>query len=82
MKYFAGRRLACLLTVAMAVSTVGCVTSGGRSRASRQRDDGAPKVGDDAPAFTLKMLKDQSKTVELAASRGQKPVILFFGSYT
>ena len=53
--------------------------SHGRER--MMRDDGAPKVGDVAPAFTLKSLDGKSET-DLASFKGQKPVLLFFGSYT
>ena len=91
MRCFARISLMCLLTVVAASSLVGCVSYGGRGdaatdadrmRARRQRDDGAPKVGDVAPLFTLKMLEDENRTVELAAFREVKPVVLFFGSYT
>ncbi len=45
------------------------------------RDDGAPKAGDIAPTFKLKMLEDK-KEVDLAGFQGKRPVVLFFGSYT
>lgn len=82
MKRIAGRPLICLLTVVVVSSLVGCAGPGHRKRAQRQRDDGAPKVGAIAPTFALQMFDDQSKTVELAAFREEKPVVLFFGSYT
>ena len=50
-------------------------------RERMMRDDGAPKVGDVAPAFTLKSLDGKSET-DLASFKGKKPVLLFFGSYT
>ncbi len=50
-------------------------------RERMSRDDGAPKVGDVAPAFTLKSLDGKSET-DLASFKGKKPVLLFFGSYT
>ena len=49
--------------------------------ARRTRDDGAPKVGELGPNFTLKSL-DGTSEVELASFRGQQPVVVFFGSYT
>lgn len=59
-----------------------------RGRGSRQgmrermsRDDGAPKVGERAPTFKLKSL-DGKRETDLASFRGQRPVVLFFGSYT
>ena len=39
------------------------------------------KVGDEAPDFSLPAL-DKKSTVRLSAFRGQKPVVLVFGSYT
>jgi hypothetical protein len=39
------------------------------------------QVGDAAPDFTLKTL-DGAKQVQLSSFRGQKPVVLVFGSYT
>lgn len=44
-------------------------------------DDGAPKVGDEAPTFKLKSL-DGATEFDLADDRRKKPVVLFFGSYT
>ena len=41
----------------------------------------ALKVGDEAPLFTLKALHGE-ETFELGSHRGEKPVVLFFGSYT
>jgi peroxiredoxin len=42
---------------------------------------GGLKVGDPAPGFTLPAA-DRQSSVSLAAFRGQKPVVLVFGSYT
>lgn len=39
------------------------------------------QVGDPAPDFTLETT-DKSAKVQLASFRGQKPVVLVFGSYT
>jgi hypothetical protein len=39
------------------------------------------QVGDTAPEFTLKTL-DAAAQVRLSSFRGQKPVVLVFGSYT
>lgn len=41
----------------------------------------APQVGEEAPLFTLTSLDDSSQT-SLLSFRGNKPVVLFFGSYT
>ena len=42
---------------------------------------GALKVGDMAPDFELKTV-DNSSLVRLSSFRGQKPVVLIFGSHT
>ena len=43
--------------------------------------EGNLKVGDVAPDFSLETFDKQSN-VRLSASKGQKPVVLVFGSYT
>lgn len=54
----------------------------GRGNRMEQRgEDNAPKVGDEAPTFTLKSHDGESET-SLASFKGEKPVVLFFGSYT
>lgn len=54
-----------------------------RRRAPRKERSGkpAPKVGEAAPLFKLKML-DSEKVVDLKSLAEKKPVLLFFGSYT
>ena len=42
---------------------------------------GSHSVGDAAPDFILES-PDHKSTTELASFRGQKPVVLVFGSYT
>jgi hypothetical protein len=42
---------------------------------------GELKVGDEAPYFSLEQF-DNKNTVQLSAFRGEKPVVLVFGSYT
>ncbi|MCH8253381.1 MAG: hypothetical protein IID36_13115 [Planctomycetes bacterium] len=54
---------------------------GRRGGARRGGSDDAPKTGEEAPGFTLKVL-DSEKKVSLATFRDKRPVILFFGSYT
>ena len=39
------------------------------------------RVGDAAPDFKLKT-KDASREVQLSSFKGQRPVVLIFGSYT
>ncbi|MGI9517153.1 MAG: hypothetical protein ACR2NP_08915 [Pirellulaceae bacterium] len=50
-------------------------------RGRRSRPDNAPKVGDVAPVFTLNSLDGESET-DIASFQGDRPVVLFFGSYT
>jgi len=52
-----------------------------KQRKGRSGRGKAPRVGDAAPTFKLKML-DGKKQVDLKSFRGKRPVILFFGSYT
>jgi len=40
-----------------------------------------PAIGDDAPDFTLKT-QDGKRQIRLSQFRGQKPVVLVFGSFT
>ena len=47
----------------------------------RMRNDGAPKIGEDAPPLKLKTLEGK-KQVDLASFAGKRPVVLLFGSYT
>jgi len=47
----------------------------------RNKDDGAPKVGEVAPPIKLKSLNGKEEW-ELANFKGKKPVVIFFGSYT
>ncbi len=44
-------------------------------------DEGAPAIGELAPVFMLKSLDGRTE-FELQSYRGEKPVILYFGSYT
>jgi len=39
-------------------------------------------VGQEAPGFDLRRLNDHTKRVKLASFAKEKPVVLFFGSYT
>ena len=53
----------------------------GRRGGGSSRREGKLKVGDTAPDFDLKKLVGKGK-VKLSGLRGQKPVMLIFGSYT
>ena len=64
-----------------AINLTGCATLGFRMPGA-MREDNAPKAGDRAPMFELGRLGDESKRVNLASFRNEKPVVLFFGSYT
>jgi hypothetical protein len=49
----------------------------------RRRGDGGPKVGDAAPNFAAKRLK-QKEIIEIKdlIKKSDKPIVLIFGSYT
>ncbi|MCH8147151.1 MAG: hypothetical protein IH987_04045 [Planctomycetes bacterium] len=47
----------------------------------KYKNDGAPQVGDVAYLFKLKTLEGD-KEVDLASFKGNRPVAIFFGSYT
>jgi hypothetical protein len=47
----------------------------------RRLDKSAPKPGDMAPDFTLSDATGENP-VTLSQYRGERPVVLFFGSYT
>ena len=51
-----------------------------RTTGRRDRPPG-PQVGEKGPVFTLKTL-DKKSEVNLASYAGDRPVVLFFGSYT
>ena len=70
--YLRGPLVWCLAVAPMALS--GCALTGGGDRSL--------SAGQRAPDFSLKRLNDESKKVHLASFRGEKPVVLFFGSYT
>lgn len=55
--------------------------SRGRGPRTERSGKPAPKVGEVAPLFKLKML-DSEKVVDLKGLAEKKPVLLFFGSYT
>lgn len=91
MKWFKLRPGTYAISLVVAAHLAACAASGGRDQANadaeksptpQERKGPAPKVGDDAPRFTLKMLDDKSKEVQLAGFAGKRPVVLFFGSYT
>ncbi|MBL1217796.1 MAG: hypothetical protein D8M59_09905 [Planctomycetes bacterium] len=71
--------------VAVAAATpAGACPSQSRPRQMQQRQQQraqAPRVGDEAPMFTLKSIDGKSET-DTRSFRGQRPLVLFFGSYT
>lgn len=46
------------------------------------REQKTPSPGDPAPDFELPLFDDPQRTVRLASFRGDRPVVLIFGSYT
>ena len=76
--------------IAFLLVAAGCASSkvepppllnGGKGHPGDLRRVDAVHEGDLAPDFKLKTL-DGSQTVRLSKFRGQKPVVLIFGSYT
>ena len=71
------------LCALLAVSLSGCSTLVGKGGLfGPKRADRGLVAGDRAPTFVLKSLDDGTKRVKLASFRKDKPVVLFFGSYT
>jgi hypothetical protein len=75
---------------AIALIMAGCASSkiepppllnGGKGHPGDFRRVDTVRVGDMAPDFKLKTL-DGKRTVRLHQFRGQRPVVLIFGSYT
>ena len=63
---------------------VGCASTPGEGPRRDAQSAGrrpAPKITEPAPMFKLASL-DGKRNVDLADYRGDKPVLLFFGSYT
>ena len=56
-------------------------SQGGRSADGPRSREGALKVGDEAPDFTLRTT-DGTAEVQLSSYMGECPVALIFGSYT
>jgi hypothetical protein len=73
-----------LLVMVLSFFLTGLVTQAHAQR-FKQRKDNAPKVGEMAPTFKLKLLAKQGEEQEefdLKSFIGKKPVLLIFGSYT
>ena len=70
-----------LLTVATLALLAATADAQERRRGARRPEVGALQVGQNAPTFKLKSLDGKTVT-DLSAFRGDKPVLLFFGSYT
>ena len=75
----------CVLSLCalLVVSLSGCATLVGKDGLfGSKRAARGLTAGDRAPTFVLKSLDDETKRVKLASFRKDKPVVLFFGSYT
>jgi len=60
---------------------ISCVEQNSSEGSTKQKADNAPKVGEKAPTFKLMSLDGKIET-DLASFKDNKPVVLFFGSYT
>ena len=67
------------VAVALVAGLLGAAGATSDQRQTRARD--LLNVGDDAPNFKLKTLK-QDAEFELASNFGKRPTVLIFGSYT
>jgi hypothetical protein len=73
-----------LLIMALSFFLMGLATQVQAQR-FKQREDNAPKVGEVAPTFKLKLLVkegEEQEEFDLKSFIGKKPVLLIFGSYT
>lgn len=78
------RGLAALLLVGTALilaAEARAQQGAGKGREKKERPDRAPKLGAEAPDFTLKTMDGKSE-VNLTEERKRHPVLLIFGSYT
>ena len=75
--------LTCILISAMSSAGPSSRADSGDSPSSpeKSRRKKAPKVGDPAPLFRLPSLGSETE-VDLHDIVGNKPIVLFFGSYT
>lgn len=73
-----------LFPLYVVLMVAGCATTGGRMDPGPANiaAEESLEVGEVAPPFELKRLDLEGGPVRLAAFRGEKPVILLFGSYT
>lgn len=81
---FKGRwfTVTCAITLVSLCGSLAFAQPPGRGkRGKHMGKDEAPKLGADAPNFKLKLRKGD-RQVELADFKGEKPVVLVFGSYT
>ena len=58
-----------------------CSVQDNSEKKTKQKTDNAPKIGEMAPTFKLMSLDGKEET-NLADFKDNKPVVLFFGSYT
>ena len=70
-----------LLLMFIVFTGISCFTQYRTESRTKQKADNAPKVGEMAPTFKLMSL-DGKKETDLAGFKDNKPVVLFFGSYT
>ncbi len=82
-----GKQLARAAMVVLVLSTCACAQQKQKDdirkimKDHKNKKDAAPAVGTRAPNFKLKTMGGD-KEIELASFKGNKPVVLVFGSYT
>ena len=75
------RLLPTILALVVMTSITGAAPAEEDSRDMKRNFSEALKVGEQAPPFTLAALHGE-ETFELDTYQGERPVVLFFGSYT
>lgn len=71
----------------LAVVAAAALSAGSQNGASEDDDTGEVRTGlfprgTEAPDFSLPLLDEEGRTVSLRDFRGQKPVVLIFGSFS
>ena len=74
-------KFAVLFAMAICVGCASTPNEDAQQDAQSRNRHSAPKITESAPMFKLASL-DGKRKVDLAGYRGDKPVLLFFGSYT
>ena len=78
---FHKRRIVFLFLIFTVFTGISCFAQDSTKKSTEEKVDNAPIVGEIAPTFKLMSLDGKEET-DLASFQEDKPVVLFFGSYT